>query len=838
MNKRLATALAILLVPLLVAGSLLWGTWNANPRLRQVEAAVVNNDEMVEVNGQMMPLGRQLAAELVNSDREQNFTWVLANEQKAEEGLASGRFAAVVTIPKEFSANATSFAGEADDAQQAQINVQTSPVTGISETVLGQSIADASANALNRFLTKEYLKNIYVGFNEMGEQFVTMRDGTRQLADGSRQLADGTDAAAAGVAQLADGLGQLSANSGKLVSGAQQAADGAGQYVGGVKQLAGGLDQLGGGLGQFSSGVDTYAAGSREFSNGLSDYASGVHDYAAGVKQYTDGVAQFVGPIRDLIAKLAEFVDLLPEFSDWLEELDRLADELPDMIIDFDKRVQDFVTRVKDFLDQLDKIDGSAGELRDGVAGVRSWASAMASGSKTIACPASLADVEGGCDAFHEGVRAGTDAAADKMAPLASQANALEDLLDQIRKHRDEIWAAADRLAKASAKLAAYAPQLREDIETLRGQIPDEFPRSKAELQALVGQIVDGLNQLLAGGEQLAAGGAALAAGGDQLAAGADGLADGASSLAGGAWQLTKGAKDAASGAGLLASEGGKLASGLGDLASGLGQYADGVSQVADGSMKAADGFAALSVGADQLASGVEELADGIADGADAIPSYNPEQRQNLADVVAEPVATEGLDALVAPTVSWASLLFVLALWLGGVAVWVARRAINPTNITSTAGNGRLLWRTLAPGFLLVGLQALLLAGIGGAIIRMPIGVTLGVAGVLALASVAFVSINHALVAWGGAYGRLLSLFFLLVTSVSALAYSSPGVFSSMRSLSPLSPALDAVRAVMTGFSPMVPILLLVAWSLVGLSASALAVMRSRTVRLKDLVRA
>ncbi len=86
MNKRLTTGLAVLLVPLLVAGSLLWGTWNANPRLRQVEAAVVNNDEMVEVGGQMMPLGRQLAAELVNSDREQNFTWVLADEAKAHEG--------------------------------------------------------------------------------------------------------------------------------------------------------------------------------------------------------------------------------------------------------------------------------------------------------------------------------------------------------------------------------------------------------------------------------------------------------------------------------------------------------------------------------------------------------------------------------------------------------------------------------------------------------------------------------------------------------------------------------------------------------------------------------
>ncbi len=276
MKKQVATALAVLLVPLLLAGAFLWGTWNATPRLRQVQAAVVNNDEMVEINGQPMPLGRQLAAELVNSDREQNFSWVLADEQSADEGLASGRFAAVVFIPEEFSANATSFAGDPDDVQQALIHVETSPVTGISETVLGQSIANASANALNRFLAREYLKNIYVGFNELGDQFVTLQDGTRQLADGSRELADGTQQAADGVAQLSDGLGLLASNSGQLVSGAREAADGAGQYVDGVKQLAGGLNQLGDGLGAYAKGVRTYAAGSRQFSGGMAQYASGV----------------------------------------------------------------------------------------------------------------------------------------------------------------------------------------------------------------------------------------------------------------------------------------------------------------------------------------------------------------------------------------------------------------------------------------------------------------------------------------------------------------------------------------------------------------------------------
>ena len=90
------TLLALVLVPVLIAGGFLWGTWNAGDRLHQVEAAVVNLDEGVTIDDQFIPLGRQLSADLVDSDKEQNFSWVLADEAHAWPGLASGRYAAVV----------------------------------------------------------------------------------------------------------------------------------------------------------------------------------------------------------------------------------------------------------------------------------------------------------------------------------------------------------------------------------------------------------------------------------------------------------------------------------------------------------------------------------------------------------------------------------------------------------------------------------------------------------------------------------------------------------------------------------------------------------------------
>ena len=52
--------LGLVLIPLLVAGGFLWATWNSDTRLDRVQAAIVNSDEPVRLDGQLVPLGRQV----------------------------------------------------------------------------------------------------------------------------------------------------------------------------------------------------------------------------------------------------------------------------------------------------------------------------------------------------------------------------------------------------------------------------------------------------------------------------------------------------------------------------------------------------------------------------------------------------------------------------------------------------------------------------------------------------------------------------------------------------------------------------------------------------------
>ncbi|MFZ0531171.1 MAG: YhgE/Pip family protein, partial [Propionicimonas sp.] len=279
---RWYTLVGLVLVPLVVAGGFLAAGVNAEGRLHTVQAAVVNLDEPVTIDGQYTPLGRQLTANLVDSDRQENLTWVLADEDDAKAGLANGDFAAMVVIPENFSAAATSFAeNDGDVAEQATIQVHTSPVAGIADATLGKLVAAEAAKMLNQTLTESYLDQIYIGFNDMGDQFVTLADGAEELADGTQKLADGIDEAADGSKQLyigaralADGLGEMASQTASLPKDVRKLADGTAAYVDGVnqlvdqtlasldaqKQLVAGVGQLAGGASALSGGLNTYQA--------------------------------------------------------------------------------------------------------------------------------------------------------------------------------------------------------------------------------------------------------------------------------------------------------------------------------------------------------------------------------------------------------------------------------------------------------------------------------------------------------------------------------------------------------------------------------------------------
>lgn len=250
------TIAGILLVPIVIGGLLVWALWNPTERLHDVKAAVVNLDQPVKIDGQTVPLGRQMAAGLLDTKND-NFSWVLTDKKDADKGIASGEYVSVVTIPENFSKAATSTAGSAADAAQATIDVRTSRQSKLVDPAISQAVTTTATSVLNKQLTSTYIENVYVGFNTLSGQLGKAATGADQLSSGLTQLASGTHGLADGAAQLSTGASSLAGGISQLSDGTSGLADGLGQLSGGASSLAGGLQQTADGAAALPGGLRT-----------------------------------------------------------------------------------------------------------------------------------------------------------------------------------------------------------------------------------------------------------------------------------------------------------------------------------------------------------------------------------------------------------------------------------------------------------------------------------------------------------------------------------------------------------------------------------------------------
>ncbi|MFE5339517.1 YhgE/Pip family protein [Isoptericola sp. NPDC056578] len=528
---------AVALLPIMVLGLLLAALWNPQDRLDQVPAAIVNLDEPVEVQGQTVPLGRQLASGLVSggetadgakaaqpAEDATNFDWTITDEESAADGLANGTYAAVVTIPEDFSAAATSYGNDdPSEARQATIDVSTPPGGRVADDALARVVAATATSVMSSTLTETYVDNVLVGFNELSDGIGQAQDGAVQLADGAGQTQDGAD-------QLADGAGQVADGAGDLASGVGELGTGADQLASGADDLAGGADQLAGGVSQSASGADGIASGVEDLAAGTKGLAAGARDLSDGLALLYDGTPETPG------------VSALPE------QAQQLADGSAGVAVGVDGLV--------------DSLTGAAGTADDALADLADRLGCDGTPGELL--PPEVADLLTPQQLEELGkALAGQSADAcaqieEAQAGLAAQTDQLGQLQDGARQVADGNQAMATGLGE----LAGGVDDLSEGADGLAGGM-EETASGAGDLAAGARGLANGLGSLSTGAST-------LAGGAGELATGTQGLASGVDELGGGANQLATGTEGIASGAGDLAGGVGQLASGADDLASGL----------------------------------------------------------------------------------------------------------------------------------------------------------------------------------------------------------------------------------------------------------------------------
>ncbi|MAM53684.1 MAG: hypothetical protein CMH35_02350 [Microbacterium sp.] len=474
------TIIGALLLPVVVGAILVAAFYDPAERLDNVTAAIVNDDEPVTIDDQTVPLGRQLTAGLVegSDDLPSNLDWTITNDDDAAAGLADGTYSAVVTIPAEFSAAATSTAG--DDPERAVIEVTTAPDNLVVDDAITAQITSAAASIMGQELSEVYLENVFLGFTTLGDQLGEAADGADQLASGADQLADGT-------AQYVDGVGQLAAGAPPLATGASALAPGIGEIADGAAALSAGGYEAADGIDDLAGGASALSTGASDLADGLSSLADltaqipeipqGVIDAADAVAANSEEIGQFVTGSAATLTALADECRAAGDTGTVCAEIIALSDEtnaaLPTVteILDDSDEIAAGIAQFQDAGPQLTAAlqasAAGADEIATGIGGIAGGASQAASGGREIAAgtgalgtgadeaSAGAAQVADGVQQLADGAQQAADGGTALVTGSDQTADGAGELASGLHTAADEIPSYTDDEAQTLASVVA-----------------------------------------------------------------------------------------------------------------------------------------------------------------------------------------------------------------------------------------------------------------------------------------------------------------------------------------------------------------------------------------------
>ena len=266
-NKILIlVVMAIIIIPVIYAGLFLKSMWDPYGNLDKLPVAVVNNDQSVDYDGKTLSIGSDMVEELKDND---SLDFHFVDQDEAEQGLKNGTFYMVITIPEDFSKDASTLMDE--NPKKMELTYETNPGTNYIASKMSETALTKIKDAVASKVTETYTQTVF-------DQIGTVGDGMQEAADGSTELKDGIQSASEGNETITINLKKLADSTLTFKSGSETLTEGLKEYTDGVSQVDSGAGQL-------NSGVSTLTAK-------IPELKSGVTSLDTGVKSYTDGVAK------------------------------------------------------------------------------------------------------------------------------------------------------------------------------------------------------------------------------------------------------------------------------------------------------------------------------------------------------------------------------------------------------------------------------------------------------------------------------------------------------------------------------------------------------------------
>ena len=247
----IATIIGIMFIPFLYSVFFLKSVWDPYGNTQYLPVAVVNKDKSVYYQGKKFAVGAELVKELKKNN---DLDWNFVSAKKAQYGLSHKKYYMVLTIPKDFSKNATTVLEKNPKKMELTYN------TNDSLNYIGQVISQEGAKQIKaqvrENVTTAYANTMFATIKKVGKGFNQAADGAKQLSDGTVTLSDGLNVYTAGVSAVNDGVVKLKIGVTPLASGVLQLTNGSDALASGLGQLNANSQKLTSGASQLQAGID------------------------------------------------------------------------------------------------------------------------------------------------------------------------------------------------------------------------------------------------------------------------------------------------------------------------------------------------------------------------------------------------------------------------------------------------------------------------------------------------------------------------------------------------------------------------------------------------------
>lgn len=295
---------AIMIIPMIYACVFLGSMWDPYGQTDQLPVAVVNKDKEVEYNGSTMDIGKQLSDKLAKND---SMDFNIVSSSKAQKGLIDGKYYMIITIPENFSKNATTLLD--DDPQTMMLTYTTNPQTNYVATKMDESAMAKVKAKISSTVTKTYSKILF-------KNVKTLSKGFKTAAEGSQKLSDGVNTAKDGNATITENLNTLASSALVFNDGADSLVKGLSAYTKGVSTAKAGAQQLDNNSATLNNGAAQLKAGSSQLLSAVQ----------AAEKQLGDGINASAGQLNTLTSSNKQIEESSKQLSAALTKIQGAID--------------------------------------------------------------------------------------------------------------------------------------------------------------------------------------------------------------------------------------------------------------------------------------------------------------------------------------------------------------------------------------------------------------------------------------------------------------------------------------------------------------------------------